>query len=100
MADDELTRSGTPPGPVEGVIVPFDRAKKKPVEADLLYELPTAPVELNNLQIGFLHGLMYDRLQNPNDVVARGIYLKLKAAAISLGVEWCYGDPPGLGDKG
>jgi hypothetical protein len=99
MAKDALTNYGTPPGPpgpIEGVLV--DRADA--VDAEPLYQLPTAPVELNSFQTGWLMAFVLPRAMNPNDVTARAIYLKLKAASIALGVEWYYGDPPGLEDKG
>lgn len=63
-------------------------------------ELPTTPVPLNNLEIGYLMMVgirgssLRKRCAEPEaDPTARGIYLKLKAAAIALGVEWHYGDP-------
>jgi hypothetical protein len=57
-------------------------------------KLPTAPVALNVLELGYLGAIcpLWDRAA-AGDPVARGIYLKLKAAAIALGVVWYYGDP-------
>lgn len=102
MADDKLTRyfgsPPGPPGPIQGVIV--ERPESETVDAELLSESPTAPVELTSQQLGYIHGLLFDRLKDPDDLTARAIYLELKAAAISLGVVWYYGDPPGLEGKG
>jgi hypothetical protein len=88
MAKDELTYYGTPPGPpgpVEGEIV--DRAQE-PVEADVLSELRTAPVELTRFEMGFIHGFLYDSLRDPSDMVAhataQAIYLKMVAASLTL----------------
>jgi hypothetical protein len=45
-------------------------------------ELPTQPVHLNTLELGWLW-----------QAVARALYLKFKAAAIANGVVWYYADP-------
>ena len=57
-------------------------------------ELPTTPVQMNLLELGWLTtgGTVWDRAKT-GDPVARALYLKMKAAAIALGVKWYYGDP-------
>lgn len=54
--------------------------------------LPTTPVALNVLELGWLLAQVWQRAKEGDDV-ARRLYLKVKEAAISLGVEWYYGDP-------
>jgi hypothetical protein len=59
---------------------------------DVLVCAPTAPVEMTTMEIGYLHAFLWGpaALGEP---LARSLYLKMKAAAISLDVVWRYGDP-------
>jgi hypothetical protein len=56
--------------------------------------LETISVELNLIELGWLTvgGTVWERAK-AGDPIARALYLKLKAAAIGLGVRWYYGDP-------
>jgi hypothetical protein len=76
MADDKLTRV-----PVEGEFV-----SRAGIDADPLYARPAEPVELTQFEMGFLEGLLFDLVQNPNqhEVIARAIHLKLQAASLRL----------------
>lgn len=64
---------------------------------------PVTPVFLNTMEIGWLvQSIWKDAAANAP--LSRALYLKLKAAAIELDVNWYYGDPwpvgwP-VGDKG
>jgi hypothetical protein len=55
-------------------------------------ELPTQPVHLNTLELGWLWYAVADRARD-GDQIARALYLKFKAAAIANGVVWRYADP-------
>lgn len=56
-------------------------------------ELPTVPVPLTLVELGWLTMAVWDRAKEGQDFVARALYLKIKVAAIALGVDWYYGDP-------
>ncbi len=49
-------------------------------------------VDLTLLESSYLLGLLMSRVRE-GDPIARSAFDKLKANAIALGVEWCYGDP-------
>lgn len=49
-------------------------------------------VDIDTLECGYLIAAIVGRARG-GDMVARGLYGKLKAAAIALGVDWHYGDP-------
>ncbi len=60
--------------------------------------LPTTPVELNLLQIGYLNAGVWPALvRDPSDPTARQLFTLLKEAAIRLGLTpWPYGELPEL----
>lgn len=64
------------------------------------WPLPTATVELNVLQIGYLNAFVWERLDRcPGDPIPRALFTLLKDAAIRLGVDWYYGELPELPAK-
>lgn len=64
-------------------------------------DLKTAPLHLNLLELGWLLAILVEMLRvHPFDEIGRGIWEKQKAAAISLGVEWRYGELPPLKPRG
>lgn len=60
-----------------------------PIGPDLV---ATAPMDLELLETGWLMAALWERA-GAGDPIARSLYLKMKHAAISMGVVWYYGDP-------
>lgn len=52
----------------------------------------SAIIEINSLDIGWLLAAVWAPARD-GDVVARSLFRRLKVAAVSLGVEWRYGEP-------
>lgn len=49
-------------------------------------------IDISVLEIGYLMPVLWPKAES-GDRIARGLYLKLRAAAIACGVVWYYGDP-------
>lgn len=52
----------------------------------------TAPMDVELVETGWLMGALWKPAAE-GDPIARSLYLKMKRAAISMGVIWYYGDP-------